>query len=61
MHKPPYRWGIIGPGLIAQKFAEAVELTSSSVIYAVASRDIRRAHDSLCEIRSANATTIIST
>jgi dihydrodiol dehydrogenase / D-xylose 1-dehydrogenase (NADP) len=34
----PFRWGIIGPGRIAQKFADCVEALPNSTIYAIASR-----------------------
>lgn len=33
-----FKWGLIGPGLIAEKFAEDVQATENSVLYAVASR-----------------------
>jgi len=41
-HKP-LRWGIIGPGKIARKFAEALTVVDDGILFAVASRDIRRA------------------
>jgi len=41
----PCRWGIIGPGKIAQKFAEAIPLTGHAVLHAVASRDKQRSRD----------------
>ncbi len=37
------KWGILGPGKIARKFARDIQLVGSSEIYAVASRDISRA------------------
>ena len=38
-----FRWGVIGPGRIAQKFARDVQATEHSELYAVASEhDIRR-------------------
>jgi predicted dehydrogenase len=40
-----YRWGIIGPGRIAAKFASAINYTEGSEVYAVASRDKERAED----------------
>ena len=36
-------WGIIGLGKIANKFAEDLRLSSDSVIYGVASREISKA------------------
>lgn len=39
------RWGIIGPGKIAQKFAAAIPLAPPAVLHAVASRDARRARE----------------
>ncbi|HTN38929.1 MAG TPA: Gfo/Idh/MocA family oxidoreductase [Arachidicoccus sp.] len=38
-----YNWGIIGPGKIAQKFANALKLTPRVNLGAVASRDINKA------------------
>lgn len=38
-----YKWGIIGPGKIAQKFAAAIALVPNAVLHAVASRDSERA------------------
>ena len=34
-----YRWGIIGPGRIAEKFCTAIQFTEGSEVYAVASRN----------------------
>src|SRR5271154_1687050 len=39
MDKKKIKWGIIGPGKIAQKFAAALEIVPDAVLYAVASRD----------------------
>lgn len=39
----PYRWGIIGPGKIAEKFASALPLAGNAALYAVASRDEEKA------------------
>ena len=39
----PIRWGIIGPGRIAHKFASALDAVEESVLGAVASRDRARA------------------
>ena len=38
-----YRWGIIGPGRIAEKFCTAIQFTAGSEVYAVASRDKEKA------------------
>lgn len=38
-----YKWGIIGPGKIAQKFAAALALVPDACLHAVASRDIEKA------------------
>ncbi|MEO5591018.1 MAG: Gfo/Idh/MocA family oxidoreductase [Chitinophagaceae bacterium] len=38
-----FKWGIIGPGRIAQKFAAALALVPDATLHAVASRDISRA------------------
>src|ERR1700733_13547182 len=37
------KWGIIGPGRIATKFAEALQNVEGAELYAVASRDAGRA------------------
>lgn len=42
---PPLRWGIIGPGGIANKFAEAVRDFTAGEVVAVSSRDEGRARD----------------
>ncbi|HUX84746.1 MAG TPA: Gfo/Idh/MocA family oxidoreductase, partial [Chitinophagaceae bacterium] len=39
----PIRWGILGPGHIAEKFAEALNHTGGVLLEAVASRDPERA------------------
>jgi predicted dehydrogenase len=36
--KSIFKWGIIGPGKIAQKFADALKNVEGAVLYAVASR-----------------------
>ena len=45
MSKNLFRWGIIGPGRIAHKFAEALSVVEDAFLYAVASREIERAED----------------
>jgi predicted dehydrogenase len=39
----PFRWGIIGPGKIAHRFAQALEVVEDGVLHAVASRSAERA------------------
>lgn len=39
----PYRWGIMGAGNIANKFASALNYTENAEVYAVASRDYDKA------------------
>ena len=39
------KWGIIGLGKIADKFASDIQLSSNGVLYAVASRDIEKAKE----------------
>jgi predicted dehydrogenase len=39
------KWGIVGPGKIAVKFAEDLNLVNNAIIHAVASRDKQRAQD----------------
>ena len=36
------KWGIAGPGIIAEKFARAVKNVSSAKLYGVASRSAER-------------------
>lgn len=43
MTAPPIRWGILGPGGIAHRFAQEVTKHTASQIVAVGSRDIDRA------------------
>ncbi len=38
-----FRWGLIGPGNIATRFAESLNFVEGTSLYAVASRDIKRA------------------
>lgn len=40
-----YRWGILGPGKIAAKFATALNYVDGAEVFAVASRDQQRAKD----------------
>jgi predicted dehydrogenase len=40
-----YKWGIIGPGRIATKFAHAISLAEGATLAAVASRDADRAKE----------------
>jgi dihydrodiol dehydrogenase / D-xylose 1-dehydrogenase (NADP) len=41
--KKIYKWGILGPGDIAHKFAEGLEILDNAELYAVVSRSIERA------------------
>jgi predicted dehydrogenase len=41
----PFKWGIIGPGRIARKFAEAIPLAEGAKLQSVSSRDIERAEN----------------
>lgn len=43
--KAATRWGIIGPGRIARRFAESMAFATGGVLYGVASRDKQRASD----------------
>ena len=45
MSKQPVKWGILACGNIANAFAEAVNATESSVLHAVAARDVSRAQE----------------
>ena len=38
-----YRWGILGAGKIAEKFASALNYTEGAEVYAVASQDVEKA------------------
>lgn len=42
--KTSYNWGIIGPGKIAAKFAQALALVPRANLHGVASRDTQKAH-----------------
>ena len=39
---PPLRWGIMGPGWIAERFTESVQAHTSQVIAAIGSRSLDR-------------------
>ncbi|MDR0541307.1 MAG: Gfo/Idh/MocA family oxidoreductase [Dysgonamonadaceae bacterium] len=41
--KKNYKWGIIGPGKIANKFAEGLQILPNAELYAVASRSLEKA------------------
>jgi predicted dehydrogenase len=43
MAAPPLRWGVIGPGWIAQRFVAALHRSTAQRVVAVASRDLARA------------------
>ncbi|MEO6915962.1 MAG: Gfo/Idh/MocA family oxidoreductase [Chitinophagaceae bacterium] len=40
-----YRWGILGPGRIAEKFSRALDHTEGNEVYAVASQDLEKAKE----------------
>lgn len=40
-----YKWGILGAGKIAEKFATAIEYTEGAELYAIASRDKQKGQD----------------
>jgi predicted dehydrogenase len=42
---PSFRWGIIGPGRIANKFAASLPFTKNGILTSVASRDPSRAEE----------------
>ncbi|GAA0857875.1 Gfo/Idh/MocA family oxidoreductase [Aliiglaciecola litoralis] len=42
------KWGIIGPGAIAQQFAAALKFSERGELYAVASRNLQRAGEFAC-------------
>jgi predicted homoserine dehydrogenase-like protein len=43
MSAAPIRWGILGPGRIAHRFAQALEVVDGARLQAVASRSVERA------------------
>ncbi len=45
MNTSPFRWGILGPGRIAHRFAQALEDVDGARLQAVASRSAERAQD----------------
>ena len=45
MTPSPFRWGILGPGRIAHRFAQALEAIDGAMLQAVASRSAERARD----------------
>src|SRR3954454_3136615 len=42
--RAPHRWGIVGPGGIAERFATGMQLVEDGEIHAVASRSAERAN-----------------
>lgn len=42
MSKKPFRWGVIGPGRVAHRFAQGLSVIEGAELYAVASRDAAR-------------------
>lgn len=56
MNNPtPLRWGVIGPGTIARKFAEGLADTETGILHSAASRDIKRAETFLNEFGGGKA------
>jgi len=47
-----YNWGILGPGKIARKFANALKIPGHSRLYGVASRDLSRAKEFAAEFNA---------
>jgi len=45
MSTSPFRWGVLGPGRIAHRFAQALEAVDGARLQAVASRSAERARD----------------
>jgi dihydrodiol dehydrogenase / D-xylose 1-dehydrogenase (NADP) len=45
MGNNPFRWGILGPGRIANKFAVSLPFSQNGILAGVASRDISRASE----------------
>ena len=43
MSTSDFRWGVIGPGIIAHRFAKALDVIDDGELYAVASRSAQRA------------------
>lgn len=55
MNTSPVQWGIIGTGMIAGLFRDALERSDHAELYAVASRDVNRArefNDGLQDVKS---------
>jgi len=51
----PFRWGILGPGRIANKFASSLPFSANGILSAVASRDVRKAGEFAKKFGSAYA------
>lgn len=54
MNQKPFNWGIIGPGRIAEQFAEALYVIEDAVLYGVASRNEARAQSFADKFRGQN-------
>jgi len=43
MENKRFKWGIVGPGRIAQQFADGLKVIENAALYAVASTNLERA------------------
>ena len=50
-----FRWGIIGLGRIARKFAEGLQFVPNAQLYAVASRDLTKAQAFAADFQATHA------
>ncbi len=55
MSTPPLRWGIVGTGMIAHKFAQALQETASGGLVAVGSRGAESAQRFAAEFGAVRA------
>jgi predicted dehydrogenase len=50
----PFRWGILGPGRIAKKFADCIQSLPNSKVQAIASRSSKNLHHLVSELHAEN-------